>query len=201
MNIFDVASFVKEIGLLGIWLVIFVESGIFLGFFFPGDSLLFTAGFLASQDFLPIVPLVIGSFIAAVLGDSVGYAFGRKMGEKIFNRDDSRFFNKKHLETTKNFFERYGKKSVILARFVPIVRTYTPIFAGVGKMNYRDFLLYNIIGGLLWAVGITLLGYYLGNLIPGIDEYLLPVILLIIIISVLPAVIEFWKAKRGAARD
>lgn len=190
---FDLPSLVKAAGLLGIFAIVFAESGLFIGFFLPGDSLLFTAGFLASQGFLDIRWLLILSFAGAVLGDSFGYAFGRRVGYRIFTKEDSLLFHKDHLRKAKVFYEKYGGKAIFLARFLPIVRTFAPILAGVGNMNYRKFLLFNIMGGLAWAVGITLTGFYLGNLIPDIDRYLIPIVLLIIFVSVLPTAIHILK--------
>jgi len=194
---FDLISLIKTAGYLGIFAIIFAESGLFVGFFLPGDSLLFTAGFLASQDFLDIRLLILIVFIGAVLGDNVGYAFGKKVGPMLFKREDSLFFHKDNLIHTQHFYEKYGKKAIILARFMPGVRTFAPIFAGVGKMDYRIFFSYNIIGGLLWGVGLPLLGYYLGSTIPGIDKYLLPIILLIIFLSVLPTAIHLLKEEES----
>ncbi len=168
--------------------IIFAESGLFFGFFLPGDSLLFTAGFLASQDILNIWVLVPVFFVAAVLGDSVGYSFGRRVGRRIFNRDDSFFFHKKHIDRAEKFYEKHGKKTIIIARFVPVVRTFAPIVAGIGKMDYSTFLAYNVIGGVLWAVGLTIAGYILGAVIPNLDKYLHIVVGIIIIVSLLPAV-------------
>jgi len=194
-KMFDLISLIKTIGYLGIFGIIFAESGLFIGFFFPGDSLLFTAGFLASQGFLNIWFLILLVFIGAVLGDNVGYAFGKKVGPMIFAREDSIIFHKDHLERARIFYEKYGKKTIILARFMPGIRTFAPILAGVGKMHYPIFLSYNIIGGFLWGAGLPLLGYYLGSTIPGIDQYLLPIILLIVFLSILPSLIHIWREK------
>lgn len=187
---------IKTLGLLGVWGIIFAESGLFFGFFLPGDSLLFTAGFLAGQGFLPIVPLSLGAAAAAILGDSVGYWFGRKVGPKIFTREDSFFFNRRHLERTKNFYGRYGRKTIILARFVPIVRTFAPILAGVGQMTYRVFLSYNIVGGLIWTFGFTFGGYFLGHLLPNAERYLTLIIILIILTSFIPVFSHLIKERR-----
>src|SRR3989338_334518 len=183
-------AIIQTVGLLGVWAVIFAESGLFFGFFLPGDSLLFTAGFLASQGLLNIWILTIGCVVAAIMGDSVGYWFGRKVGPKIFTRENSFFFNKKHLTRTKSFYDHYGKKTIILARFVPIVRTFAPILAGVGEMNYATFLSYNILGGFLWTFSMTFGGFVLGSLIPNAEKYLTLIIVAIIIISFIPAVVE-----------
>ncbi len=197
---FDLISFIKAAGHFGIFAIVFAESGLFFGFFFPGDSLLFTAGFLASQGYLNVWLLVIGSALAAIAGDNVGYAFGRRVGPKIFNREDSFFFHKDHLERARAFYERHGKKTIVFARFLPIVRTFAPIIAGVGEMAYRTFVFYNIIGGLLWTVGLSLLGYFLGRSIPDIDRYLLPIIAAIIVLSILPTFVHLAKDKRVRAR-
>lgn len=196
---FDLIAFIKTAGYLGIWGFIFAESGLFVGFFLPGDSLLFTAGFLASQGFLDITVLSLGSFVFAVVGVSVGYAFGLKVGPAIFKREDSLFFSKENLEKTQVFYEKHGGKTLILARFMPFVRTFAPILAGAGKMRYSAFLFYNVIGGFLWAVGLSVLGYFLGSVIPNVDRYLLPIISLIVFVSVAPGLYHLAKSKE--ARD
>ena len=191
----DLIELIKTFGYLGIFTIVFAESGLFFGFFFPGDSLLFTAGLIASQGFINIwilVPLII---LGAILGDNVGYWFGAKVGPKIFTREDSFFFHKRHVERTHNFYLKYGAKAVVLARFIPIVRTFTPILAGVGTMPYGTFLKFNIIGGVLWGAGVTLLSYFLGAIIPGIDRYLLPIVISIIVVSFLPIAFEFFKSR------
>ena len=193
---FDLVSLIKTAGYLGLFGIIFAESGLFIGFFLPGDSLLFTAGFLASQGYLNIWVLVLLTFVAAVLGDNFGYAFGKKIGPAIFKRDDSVFFHKDHLEKAKIFYQHNGPKTIVLARFLPVIRTFAPIVAGAGQMEYRVFVFFNILGGFLWAVGLSLLGYFLGNVIPGIDQYLIPIILAIIILSSLPTVVHLLKAHR-----
>ena len=172
------------------------------GFFLPGDSLLFTAGLFASRGDLNIAVILVGCFAAAVLGDQVGYAFGRRVGPSIFSRPNSRLFKQEYIQRADEFFESHGAKTILLARFVPVVRTFAPILAGVGSMRYRTFLAYNVIGGLLWAVGVTTLGYLLGAKIgvDNIDKYLLPIILVVIIISVMPAIIEVRRHRRKAAK-
>jgi membrane-associated protein len=192
---FDLIALIKAAGYLGLFGIIFAESGLFFGFFFPGDSLLFTAGFLASKGFLNIQFLIVLTFISAVLGDNTGYWFGEKTGPKIFNKEDSLLFHKDHINKAEKFFEKYGPKTIILARFVPIVRTFTPILAGVGKMRYRTFLLYNLVGGALWTAGVSSLGYFLGQIVPNIDKYLLPIVIAIIIVSVLPNIYQIIKSK------
>lgn len=196
---FDLTTLLETVGYIGFLGIIFAESGLFFGFFLPGDSLLFTAGILSSQNYFNIYLIVFIAFIGAVLGDNFGYAFGRRVGPAIFKKDNSLFFHKQHLERAKTFYEKYGKKTIILARFIPIVRTFAPILAGVGKMNYTKFLIFNIIGGLVWGVGVTLIGYFLGNAILGIDRYLFPIILFIILTSILPIAFELFKKKEGSS--
>lgn len=192
---FDLILIIKTVGYLGLSGIIFAESGLLIGFFFPGDSLLFTAGLLASQGLLNIWYLMGLTFIAAVLGDSTGYMFGKKIGPAIFNKEDSWFFNKANVYKAESFFKKYGSKTIVLARFLPVVRTFVPILAGVGTMNYRTFITYNLIGGALWTLGLSLLGYFLGSFIPNIDKYLLPIIILIIILSVLPSAWHLIKER------
>ncbi|MBI2601365.1 VTT domain-containing protein [Candidatus Daviesbacteria bacterium] len=183
---FDLVELIKAFGYFGVFTIVFLESGLLIGFFFPGDSLLFTAGFLASQGFLDINILIFGCFIFAVLGDSIGYYIGKSLGPKIFTKEDSIFFQKKHLERAQKFYDKHGGKTIILARFMPVIRAFAPVVAGAGQMNYKRFVTFNLIGGILWAIGVTLSGYYLGSLIPNVDKYLLPIVALIIIASVLP---------------
>lgn len=178
--------FLETVGYLGIFAIVFAESGLFFGFFLPGDSLLFTAGFLASQGFFKIIPLVIIIFIAAILGDTVGYWFGRKTGSYLYNREDSKLFKKKHLARGKEFYDKHGSKAIVLARFVPIARTFAPIVAGTADMSYRKFLVWNILGGIVWTLVVTLLGYSLDSSIPNVDRYLLPIVLGIVVISIIP---------------
>lgn len=198
---YDLKEFVIAAGYLGIFGIIFSESGVLIGLFFPGDSLLFTAGFLASQGFFNIYLLAIGAFVSAVLGDNFGYTFGRKIGPKIFRRKDSFLLHKDHIEKTKRFYEKHGAKAIVLARFLPVVRTLTPILAGVGEMRYKIFLTYNIIGALIWVIGISLFGYFLGNVIPEPDKYLLPAVIVIIILSMLPTIIHLLKGHKKKAVD
>lgn len=192
---FDLVEIIKTAGLFGVFTIVFLESGMLIGFFFPGDSLLFTAGFLASQGFIDIVPLVVGCFIAAVAGDSVGYYIGHKFGRRLFNKEDSLFFHKDHLKKAEAFYEKHGGKTIILARFMPVIRAFAPVVAGIGAMKYSTFLFYNLFGGFLWAVCLTLAGYYLGSLIPDVDKYLLPIVGFIILASVAPAFYHILKDK------
>ena len=191
----DLNTFIQAIGLIGLFAVVFAESGLLIGFFLPGDSLLFTAGLLASKGYFSFPLLMIGCFIAAVAGDNVGYAFGRRMGIKIFTRGDSWLFRKSHLERARIFYEKHGGKTLIFARFTPVIRTFAPILAGVGAMNYRLFFIYNVAGGLLWGGGMTGLGYFLGAVIPDIKEYISYVIVGIMVISFTPPLVHILKEK------
>ena len=193
----DPHTLITTLGVLGVIAVIFLETGAFFGFFFPGDSLLFTAGFLASQGYISLAWLLIGAFIAAVAGDSIGYAFGKKIGPAIFSKDSSKIFNKKHILEAQKFYERHGKKTIILARFIPIVRTFAPIVAGVGNMEYRRFIAFNLIGGFLWTWAILWLGEAFGSFIPNPDRYILPAIVIIILISASPALKEIYKQAKA----
>lgn len=198
----DLQSIVKSLGYFGVWGIIFAESGLLIGFFLPGDSLLFTAGFLAYRGFLNIWILIIGAFICAVIGDNVGYATGRRFGRRLFQKEDSWFFQKKNLAKTQQFYQKHGKKTIVLARFVPIVRTFAPIIAGLGVMDYRSFLSYNVIGGFLWTFGITLLGFLLGKSLPAeqVDQYLLPIVGLIVVVSLIPSILHLIAENRSHRR-
>jgi membrane-associated protein len=191
----DISELIKTVGYVGLFAIIFAESGLFIGFFLPGDSLLFTAGFLASQGHMNIAIVMLLCFAASVLGDSFGYYFGKRVGHRIFNKQDSLLFSKSHVEKAEAFYEKYGKKTLIIARFVPVIRTFAPILAGVGKMNYGTFISYNVIGGVVWGLGLPAMGYYMGNNIPNIEKYLLPVILLIVFFSALPTLIHIFKSQ------
>jgi membrane-associated protein len=188
----DLQGLVRALGLAGVWAIVFAETGLLIGFFLPGDSLLFTAGFLASQGLFDIHVLAWGCFVSAVLGNIVGYAFGARVGRKLFERPDSRFFRREHLVRAHAFYERHGAKALILARFIPVVRVFAPVVAGVGGMRYPAFMVANLVGGALWGLGVTWLGYWLGARIPGVDRYLLPIVAVIVFLSVLPAVIHVW---------
>lgn len=197
---FDLVGLIKTVGYAGLFVIVFAESGVLAGFFLPGDSLLFTAGFLASQGFLDIKILMLLLAPAAVLGDSFGYAFGRKLGPKIFNKEDSILFHKHYLIKAEKFYEKHGGKTVTMARFMPFIRTFAPIVAGAGKMEYSRFLLFNIVGGVIWVAGVSGAGYVLGNRIPGVDKYLLPIIGLIIFVSVLPSLFHILRNEEERNR-
>jgi membrane-associated protein len=195
---------IETLGYIGLFVIIFAETGLLIGFFLPGDSLLFTAGFLASQGAFDIVLLCLVCFVAAVTGDATGYAFGNRVGRRLFTRPESRFFKPKHVVKAEEFFLKHGGKAVILARFLPIVRTFVPIIAGVGTMPYRRFASFNVIGGALWAIGLPVAGYFLGKAIPDVDKYLIPIVLLIIAVSIAPTAIHVWRESgdeiKAAAR-
>ena len=196
-SLFDSLSPYGEIGL---WLIVFAETGLLIGFFLPGDSLLFTAGLLASQGHLDLALVLIGGFVAAFVGTELGYTIGERLGPRLFRRQDSRLFKQEYVERTKAFFDRHGPKTIVLARFVPIVRTFTPVMAGVGEMRRRTFTVYNAAGALLWTVGVTMLGYALADVIgDSVDKYLLPLIAAIIILSFIPPFLEWRRSKRRAA--
>lgn len=197
---FDLNDLLKTVGYVGIFGIIFAESGLLIGFFLPGDSLLFTAGFLASQGFFNIAVLCLVTFVAAVLGDNVGYQFGRRAGPKLFKKEDSLLFTKENIDRSEAFYQKHGGKAIILSRFVPVVRTFAPIIAGVGKMHYRKFFFYNIIGALIWAVGVTLLGFFLGQAIPNAEKYLLPLTLLIVFVSIIPSLLHMVKDQESRAK-
>lgn len=190
----DLILVIKAIGLFGIFAIVFAESGLFFGFFLPGDSLLFSAGLIASQGYFNVWVLIVICSIGAITGDSVGYWMGKKMGRKLFDRDAGIFFRRSRVRAAEEFYARHGIYTIILARFVPIVRTFAPIVAGIGEMKYKTFLTYNIIGGVLWTSLILLGGYYLGKQIPNPDVYILPVIVGIIIVSLLPFILKLISA-------
>ena len=189
-------------GYLLLFAIIFAETGLLIGFFLPGDSLLFIAGFAAANSErlgvdIAIVPLILLLCVAAVVGDSVGYLIGRKAGPALFNKPDSRLFKRKHLESAQAFYEKHGPKTIVLARFVPIVRTFAPTVAGAAGMNYKQFLFYNVIGGVFWVTSMTLLGYFLGN-VPVIKDNLSKTVLIIVFLSVLPMVLHALKERKNS---
>jgi membrane-associated protein len=198
-NWLDPESLIEKFSLIGLLVIVFMESGMMVGFFLPGDSLLFTAGLLsATTDILPdLWVLIILIPIAAIAGDQTGYWIGRKFGPPLFNRPDSRLFKREYVDQTAAFFEKHGPRAIVLARFVPIVRAFVPVMAGTSHMRYRTFLVYDIIGGILWGVGVTTLGYFLGQ-IAFIEKYVEFILLGIVGISVIPVIFEIRKAKKSA---
>jgi len=190
---------IRTVGYIGLVGIIFAESGLFFGFFFPGDSLLLTAGLLASRNELNIYILIPTLFVAAVLGDTVGYWFGAKTGPLLFKRPKSLFFRPEYLQKAKAFYDKHGGKTITLARFLPVIRTFAPIVAGAAEMQYLRFLLFNLVGGLAWAIGVTLLGYFLGKVfgsIQGVDRYFTVLVLAFFIIPGLPTLIHLWRDRR-----
>jgi membrane-associated protein len=204
MKAIDPTHLINTYGLWGIYAIIFAESGLFFGFFLPGDSLLVTAGLLASTHkagdvHLNLAALLIGCAIAAVAGDQVGYVFGNRVGPRIFTRPESRFFKPEHLHRAHDYLERRGAKMIVLARFVPAVRTFTPIVAGAGEMPYRLFVPFNVAGGVLWSCGAILAGYGLGSSVKHIDRYLVPIILVVIVVSFIPVILEVRRSRRDSS--
>lgn len=177
--------------------IVFAETGLLAGFFLPGDSLLVTAGLLAAgEGTVNIWLLIVLLSIAAIAGDSTGYAIGYHVGPRVFNREDSRFFHKVHLVRTQRFYEKYGAKTIVFARFVPMIRTFAPTVAGVGKMSYRTFLVFNVVGGIGWVMSMTLAGFFLGRSIPGVERHLHWIIGIVIVCSFIPIVREGLLARR-----
>jgi membrane-associated protein len=183
---------------IGLFAVVFAESGLFFGFFLPGDSLLLTAGLFAYEGSLDLRVLLPLLFVAAVLGDNVGYWFGRKTGPPLFNREESLLFKRKNLLAAKAFYDKHGGKTIVLARFMPFIRTFAPIVAGAVEMEYRRFMFFNLMGGLIWAIGVTLAGYWLGSIFPPetLDKYFLVIVAVVIVLSVLPTAIHIWQDNR-----
>lgn len=188
---FDLQALILWAGYIGLFAIVFAESGLFFGFVFPGDSLLFTAGFLASLGYFNIWILAPLLALAGILGDSAGYWTGKKAGPLLFSREDSLLFSQKRVDQARAFFEQYGGLSIVFCRFIPAVRTFTPIVAGVAGMKYRTFLFFNILGGLVWGLGFPVAGYVLGATVPNADAYVLPIVAVIIVVSFIP-LIPHW---------
>lgn len=206
----DLEQLILNVGYIGLFAIVFAESGLFFGFFLPGDSLLLTAGLLAAprpgypDPALNIVVLLLILFPAAVLGDTVGYWFGAKAGPPLFKREESLFFKPKNLLAAKGFYDKHGGKTITLARFMPFIRTFAPIVAGAVGMEYRRFLLFNFLGGVVWAIGMTLLGYYLGAAlghVEGIDKYFTLLVLAFFFIPGLPTVVHLWRDNKEKILD
>ena len=194
----DVQTLVQAAGYVGLTAIIFVETGFFFGFFLPGDSLLVTAGLLIATGVVDINVYVLGALlnVAAIAGDALNYWFGRITGPKIFVRDESLFFKRKHVERAHEFYVKHGAKTIFLARFMPIIRTFAPLVAGVAKMDYRIFTIYNVVGGTTWIWSMLFTGYFLGRYVPGIDRYIELVIIVVIFLSILPGIIAWLKERR-----
>ncbi len=197
----DLEQLILAVGLIGLAAIVFAESGLFFGFFLPGDSLLLTAGVIsaAHPEAFPIWLVCAVCFVAAISGDAVGYWFGQRYGRRLYERPDSRFFKKSHLRAAEDFYERHGGKTIVIARFLPFVRTFAPIVAGTARMHYPKFALYNFTGALLWAVGVTLAGYFLGTIIPAevLDRWLYVIIAVVIALSILPTAIHIYRHNRA----
>jgi len=192
----DVQGLVAWGGYLGMSLIVFAETGLLIGFFLPGDSLIVTAGLLAATSGIVNVYLLgLLLIVASILGNTVGYAIGAATGPRLFNREDSLLFNKKHLNRAHAFYEKHGGLTIILARFMPIVRTFVPVVAGIGQMEYRRYMQYNVVGGVAWIWSMLFIGYFLGRYIPGVDKHIEVVILLVIFVSFLPGIIDWWRHR------
>lgn len=204
-SVLDQLPSIEEIirwgGYFGLVAIVFAETGLLIGFFLPGDSLLVTAGLFAARGDLNVAILLASLSIAAIVGDAVGYAIGKSAGQRLYNRPDSLLFKRKHLMKAHEFYERYGGKTIVIARFVPIVRTFAPTVAGAAGMGYKRFATFNVFGGLSWVFSMVLGGYLLGNIVPNIDKYIHYVIIAVVFLSILPAVIEWWRERRRAAAE
>jgi membrane-associated protein len=194
-NLYDVQGLIQWGGILLVCLIVFVETGLFVGFFLPGDSLLVTAGVFCATGVLKIGTLAPLVTLCAIAGDQLGYCIGRRAGQALYSRQDSRFFKRQYLERAHTFYERYGGKTVILARFIPIVRTFCPPVAGAAQMRYVRYLAYDLVGGCCWGAGLVLAGYFLGSLIPNISQRIHWVIAVVVILSLLPAMIGAMRAR------
>lgn len=196
----DLPALVTWAGSFGLATIVFVETGLFFGFFLPGDSVLVTAGLLISQGAFKINIVELGLLlnVAAILGDNTNYWIGRLSGPRVFHRDDSLFFRRRYVDDAHAFYERHGPKTVVLARFMPIIRTFAPLVAGVGRMDYRTFLTFSILGGTAWIWSMLLLGYFLGQKVPGVAAHIEIVVLVIIFLSILPGIIGWWRGRTAA---
>jgi len=196
----DVRHLVQVGGYVGLTAIIFAETGLLIGFFLPGDSLLVTAGLLSSQPEFGLNVWVLGTIltIAAVVGNTVGYMIGKYSGPRLFTRDDSLLFKKKHLFAAQAFYEKHGGKTLVIARFMPIVRTFVPVVAGLAKMDFKRYTAYNVLGGVLWIWSMLLVGYLLGQYVPNVEQHIEKVILLVIFVSLLPGIISWWKGRTKA---
>jgi membrane-associated protein len=202
-NVYNVQRLIEIGGLLGMFCVVFAETGLLIGFFLPGDSLLVTAGLFAAKGDLDIVWLNLALMVAAVAGDATGYWIGYRAGMAIYSRPDSFFFRRRHLVAAHEFYERHGGKTIIIARFMPIIRTFAPVVAGAGTMSYPRFATYNVVGGIGWVAGMTLIGYFLGQAVPDLDKHIHIVVAVVIFLSLLPGIIAYLRTRfrSGAARD
>jgi len=197
----NLPELVQWAGLFGLAAIIFSETGLLIGVFLPGDSLLVTAGLLAARGYLNVYALAPVLTVAAICGNSAGYSIGRATGPRIFNRENSLFFNKKHAIRAHEFYAKYGRKTIVLAQFMPIIRTFAPVVAGIGGMKFRTFITFNIMGAILWIWSMVAIGYFLGSYIPGIDQHIEIVVAIVVFISLLPGLISWYRGKRASRRD
>jgi membrane-associated protein len=195
-RVYDVEAIVRWGGLAMICAIVFAETGLMIGFFLPGDSLLVTAGIFSAAGHIDLYLMLLLVSLCAVVGDQLGYYIGQKTGPALFNRDDSLLFKRSHVLRAQQFYEKYGAKTIVIARFVPIVRTFAPVVAGIGQMPYRRFVAYNVVGGIFWVFSMVLLGYAAGSTVPNIDKHIHKVIVVVIFLSILPAIIEIVRARR-----
>ena len=201
-NVYNVPELIRIVGFYGIVAVIFAETGLLIGFFLPGDSLLITAGLFAARGDFKFASLILALIPAAIIGNATGYFIGHRTGKALYQRPNSLLFRREHLQMTHEYYERHGGKTIIIAQFAPILRTFAPVVAGVAGMGYRRFASYNVVGAILWITSMTLGGYLLGNIIPGIDKRIDVVVMVVIAISLLPAVIAWLRSrKKGSARS
>lgn len=191
----ELQSLLVHFGYTALFAIVFAESGLFFGFFLPGDSLLFTAGIIASQGVFNIYWVLFGVALAAIAGDQVGYWSGQKFGRHFFNKPHSLFRDPKRIQEAEAFFEKHGKKTIVLARFVPVVRTFVPIVAGTARMDYKAFVLFNVLGGVLWTLVFVLAGFLLGSLLPDSGDLLTGIILAVVVLSLVPLALEYWKKR------
>lgn len=192
----DVQELVRWAGYIGLFAIVFAETGLLIGFFLPGDSLLFTAGLFAAKGDFEITFLILILIIAAIIGDAVGYNIGKHGGTYLYSRPETKFFKRSHLIKTKEFYEKYGNITIVLARFMPFARTFAPVVAGIAQMQYKKFAKYNILGGIGWISSMTLLGYFLGTFIPNIEKYIYYIIILIVLLSISPGIFKYIQIKR-----
>ena len=197
-TVYNVPELIRWGGLIGLILVVFAETGLMIGFFLPGDSLLVTAGLFAAKGDFDIVALNLTLMAAAILGDATGYWIGKRTGQALYSRPNSFFFRRQHLIKTHEFYEKHGGKTIVIARFMPILRTFAPVVAGAAEMTYRKFAVYNILGGIGWVASMTLTGYFLGQAVPNLEEHLHLVVAVVIFLSLLPGIIAFLRAKAQA---
>lgn len=194
----DIPALIQAAGYVGLTAIIFAETGLLIGFFLPGDSLLVTAGLLGSQGYIDVATLGVLLTLAAIVGDTVGYAIGKASGPRLFTREESLFFNRKHLIRAHDFYERHGGKTIVIARFMPIIRTFAPVVAGMGEMQYRRFVAYNVAGGVAWVWSMLFVGYFLGRWVPGVAAHIELVIVVVVLLSISPAIVARLRSLRAA---